>query len=425
MSKSIQNKFKNIIIKKNKSKNLNIDINIDINNYLSNKIIKYYELSTFDNKSKNIALMLESRILPNTEFVLRQFSRFLPNSFSMQIYVTSNVYDDYIKLAKLLNNNIIIKLLPTQYKLSSIKDYNNIMLNISFWKLFAKYTNVLIFQLDTMIYRNGIQSFLAYDYIGSPWSEETNTPVLGGGLSIRNISVMIHCLENKDKVIIPDGGLLKQEILKLDTYPEDIFYSYAMNQFGFKVADNKTASLFSIESSLYNKKCIGSHKLYKFNDNLYKYLLLNSLCPYQNYNTFNLQGHRHGWKVVNNELSKLFVNEEILFVSYADLEYILKNFSCNGKEWVGIFHLTPVNTKNYFNEYDINLLKINNNFLTDIKYCRGIFVLSEYLKKEVKQLLNQIGYPNILVNVLYHPMVFTNLTFNSNIIDIYSNKIIK
>jgi hypothetical protein len=424
MTKQKQDKIVYSIMKKSKSKNLNIECNIDIDNYLSNNIVQYYDLKTFDNKANNIALMLESRIFPYTELLLRQFSRFLPDTFLIYIYVTDNIYNEYIQLSKLLNNNIIIKLLPAQYKLTSVNDYNNIMLNISFWKLFTKYTHILIFNSDTMIYRNGINSFLQYDYIGAPWSNTHNILVGGtGGLSLRNINAMIYCLQNKNKVIIPDNILSNKNIIKYDTYFEDIFYSYAMNQFNYKVADEKTASLFSIEESMHNIQTFGSYQLNKYNTILHKYLLLNSLCPYQNYNSFNLSGHRHGWKIVDNKLSKLFMNKKILFLSYADLEYIVKNFSCNKKEWVGIFHLTPVNTNKYFKEFDINLLKVNINFLHDIQYCRGIFVLSEFLKKEVKELLNMIGYPNILVEVLYHPIVFNNLKFNSSIIDIYSKKI--
>ena len=142
MLKYKQDKIKNILITKNKNKSLNIECDINIDNYLSNNIIKYYDLVKFDNKTKNIALMLESRIFPHTELLLRQFSRFLPDTFMIYIYVTSNVYDQYIQLANLLNNNINIKLLPAKYILNSIKDYNNIMLNISFWKLFVKYPRV-------------------------------------------------------------------------------------------------------------------------------------------------------------------------------------------------------------------------------------------------------------------------------------------
>ena len=130
MTKHEQDKIVYSIIKKSKSKNLNIECNIDINNYLSNNIVQYYDLKKFDDKAKNIALMLESRIFSHTELLLRQFSRFLPDTFLIHIYVTNNVYDQYIELAKLLNNNIIIKLLPAQFKLTSINDYNNIINSI-------------------------------------------------------------------------------------------------------------------------------------------------------------------------------------------------------------------------------------------------------------------------------------------------------
>ena len=120
MTKHEQDKIVYSIMKKSKSKNLNIECNIDIDKYLSNNIVQYYNLIKFDEKARNIALMLESHIFSNTELLLRQFSRFLPDNFLIYIYVTNNVYDQYIQLSKLLNNNIIIKLLPAQYKLTSV-----------------------------------------------------------------------------------------------------------------------------------------------------------------------------------------------------------------------------------------------------------------------------------------------------------------
>lgn len=50
----------------------------------------------------------------------------------MWIYVTKDVYDSYVDLANKLNNNINIIILPSQYILNSVNNYNNIMLDISF-----------------------------------------------------------------------------------------------------------------------------------------------------------------------------------------------------------------------------------------------------------------------------------------------------
>jgi hypothetical protein len=227
--------------------------------------IKNYKLVQFNNESKNVAVLLESRIFDNTEFILRQFSRFLPEDFAMWIYVTQNVYDQYVELGNKLNNGIRIILLPEEFKLTSIDDYNNIMLNISFWNLLIQFERVLIFQMDTMIYRNGIEQFYKYDYIGAPWDPKfkiCETNVGNGGLSLRNIKAVIDCLKNRKKILEPSEKI-----------PEDIFYSKMMFELGYNVPEEEVASLFAIEDYLHNEKCFGSHKLDKFHINLFNKIL--------------------------------------------------------------------------------------------------------------------------------------------------------
>jgi mannosyltransferase OCH1-like enzyme/uncharacterized protein YciU (UPF0263 family) len=279
---------KNIILKKKqheKNKQINIINNINTIHLLSS--IKKYPLTTFNNNSSNVALMLESRMPDNTEIVLRQFSRFLPSDFAMWIYVTENVYSLYLELAKKLNNNINIILLPSQYILNSVKDYNDIMLDITFWNLLIKFKRVLVFQTDTMIYRKGIEEFYDYDYIGAPWNNNLfsikNEPIMNvgnGGLSLRNINAIIYCLENKKKVIIPQYNEKKEKHNMFGKDPEDVFYSYAMNQFGYKIPNAEIASLFSIEASRHNNKCLASHKLIAYNISLHIDLLYNSVYKY-------------------------------------------------------------------------------------------------------------------------------------------------
>jgi mannosyltransferase OCH1-like enzyme len=278
---------KNIFLLRKYNSKINSNIEDNKNNDYNftelqyEKLIKY-KLNVFNNNSKNVALLLESRITKNTEFILRQFSRFLPEDFAMWIYVTENVHNDYLELAKKINNNIKIILLPIQYSLTSIKDYNDIMLDITFWKLLIQFERVLIFQLDTMIYRNGIEEFYQYDYVGAPWDEKNkiSSNVGNGGLSLRNIKAMIYCLENKDKVIISDYPEKKEKYEIFQRDPEDTFFSYAMNQFNYNIANIETASLFAIEAYKFNKECLGSHKLYIYNLSLYNELLNKSIYEY-------------------------------------------------------------------------------------------------------------------------------------------------
>jgi hypothetical protein len=232
------------------------------------EVIKNYKLTQFNNESKNIAILLESRIFENTEFILRQFSRFLPEDFAMWIYVTENVYNEYLEIANKLNNGIKIIILPNEYKLTSIDDYNNIMLNKSFWNLLIQFKRVLIFQMDTMIYKNTIEQFYQYDYVGAPWDPKykiSDSNVGNGGLSLRNTKATIDCLNNMDKIIESNEKI-----------NEDIFYSKAMNKLGYKIPDIETASLFAIEDYMHNEKCFGSHKLEKFHINLFNKLLEDS-----------------------------------------------------------------------------------------------------------------------------------------------------
>jgi hypothetical protein len=119
--------------------------------------------------------------------------------------------------------------------------------------------------MDTMIYRNGIEQFYKYDYIGAPWDPKfklCETNVGNGGLSLRNIKAVIDCLKNREKILEPSEKI-----------QEDVFYSKMMFELGYKVPEIEVASLFAIEDYLHNEKCFGSHKLDKFHINLFNKIL--------------------------------------------------------------------------------------------------------------------------------------------------------
>jgi mannosyltransferase OCH1-like enzyme len=359
------------------------------------------ELNEFNKKSKNIAIMLESRIFPNTEFILRQFSKYLPTDFTVRLYITLDVLVDYNFIVNKLNNNIEVELL--NYKLESVKDYNNIMLDVVFWKSLRKYDKVLIFQSDTMIYKNNINDFLIYDYIGAPWNKVKNISngVGNGGLSIRTIEAMIDCLENYDDIIIPETYNPYEIIVKFDNkHPEDVFYSYGMTQLGYNVADIETASKFSIENYMFNEDVMGSHQLYKFNIDLYKKLLLrtvfsakkNNIIPmniYQTWYTTNLPTHMK--KCVEQLKNN---NPEFNHYLYDDnecLKFIKENYD---DEVVNAYNsLVPGAYKADLWRYCI--LYINGGIYIDIKFeCINEFKFISLLDKEYIVLDRKVGWYN-------------------------------
>lgn len=74
-------------------------------------------------------------------------------------------------------------------------EYNLMLTSLDFWNIFKDYDRVLIFQHDSMLLRDGIDEFLKWDYIGSPWKFQQHGG--NGGLSLRNPNRMIEVIKNR------------------------------------------------------------------------------------------------------------------------------------------------------------------------------------------------------------------------------------
>uniref|UniRef100_A0A6C0AQJ7 DUF5672 domain-containing protein n=1 Tax=viral metagenome TaxID=1070528 RepID=A0A6C0AQJ7_9ZZZZ len=388
-----------------------IDINLSLKHYNMNRPITKYE---------HIALLLESRYDPSYELMMRQTLRFLPNNFRIVLMVTPDVLQKWHQLTMKLTGGKLhpgIIVFPLKSKLTSVQDYNNIMLDINFWKQFVpQYKKVLIFQTDTMMFKYGLEQYMKYDYIGAPWPLDYGLAkgVGNGGFSLRSIQAMIKCLEKKDKIKIP---LYTNSEKNLETFngvhPEDVFYCFGMDQLKYNVAPPNMASYFANESSMYNLYTLGSHQLSKFNPTLYDKCLNDSIIPYNHVLHCGVGTHRYGWINVKENLDVIFNNPNgIQFRSYGDVNVN----SYLTKEWVGVFHLVPINTKKYHDEHNLNNYKNNQFFLHNITLCKGVFTLSNYVTKIWKKTFQTLGL-DIPVDTVYHPIEFDGGEFNSDLID--------
>lgn len=134
----------------------------------------------------------------------------------------------------------------------SLKSYNALVLNSSFYSRFQSYDYMLIYQLDAYVFRDELNLWAekGYDYIGAPWIP-TSSKYLGrsgrlrllkkrmfhkcdgrkphmshmyktgnGGFSLRKISRFIELTAHYEKKI--DADLSASEIL----YPEDLWLLY-------------------------------------------------------------------------------------------------------------------------------------------------------------------------------------------------------
>lgn len=90
---------------------------------------------------------------------------------------------------------------------TSVKAYNNLMLNREYYHRFDDHDYMLIYQLDAYVFRDELDLWCTkgYDYIGAPWFENFGNHENGdqlwtvgnGGLSLRNIAFHIKFLECK------------------------------------------------------------------------------------------------------------------------------------------------------------------------------------------------------------------------------------
>jgi hypothetical protein len=136
--------------------------------------------------------------------------------------------------------------------------------------------------------------------------------------------------------------------------------------------------------------------------------------PYYVDKQFHLNGHRAGWNYVMNHCKPIFKNQNgIYFHTWSDVDYISNNqFSIGNRPWIGLVHFTPIHFHYYSIEYNIDNFFNHPNFIKDIHHCKGIFTLSVYMKDYVKKHLVLMGYPNLIVDALYHPTEMVSTLFD-------------
>ncbi|NQW11043.1 MAG: hypothetical protein HQ481_14340 [Alphaproteobacteria bacterium] len=90
--------------------------------------------------------------------------------------------------------------------------YNRLMLTPDFYRLFADFEHVLIYQLDCVLFRSDLMSWCerGYSYLGAPWlsrrriSRKLYPKAVGnGGLSLRRVQDCLTVLAQRDCAVWP------------------------------------------------------------------------------------------------------------------------------------------------------------------------------------------------------------------------------
>ncbi len=87
----------------------------------------------------------------------------------------------------------------------SVDAYSRLLLSADFYRAFASYEYLLVYQLDSLVFSSGLSEWCArgFDYLGAPWLADPERPERGfsrvgnGGLSLRRVSRFLDVLTSE------------------------------------------------------------------------------------------------------------------------------------------------------------------------------------------------------------------------------------
>ena len=159
------------------------------------------------------------------------------------------------------------------------------------------------------------------------------------------------------------------------------------------------------------------------------------ITPIPNFNiTFKNQNdlsgvHRSGWKYVYDNIIQFNnPNSDILLDLNVDETFhwnynfykIIKLIPYR-KYWYGIIHHTFDES---FSTYNCENLFKNEDFITSLIHCKGLIVLSKYLKNQLDAKLQSLGIISIPVYVIYHPTQKPVIEFDMSKFMLNENKML-
>jgi hypothetical protein len=246
------------------------------------KQIWLLELPDVAKNSKFEAVLVELRILPHLEVLIRNCIYHLGSKWSHTIICGNDNYNFLKNICENISDNI--KLININCHNINQNEYNNMLLKKDFWNLLTG-DKILLYQEDTLIFKNNIDDFIHCDYIGAPLSLNcTPNGVGNGGFSLRSRMKMIELLDKMNPINSIVSLEVKQYIVynKLDLLPEDVFYGTYLQRLNIgSVADLESAKKFSCERK-FESDTLGMHcfwfgctewenEIRKYFDNLFKY----------------------------------------------------------------------------------------------------------------------------------------------------------
>jgi hypothetical protein len=213
--------------------------------------------------SKTHIVLLDNR--PNPLSVISAYftmANLKHNYWGFKLYTSQSALEYYKHYLGKHAEIIALAELSTDTKFH-IDIYNDILKSTKFWED-LDLEKCLIIQDDGIIFRENVEDFLEYDYVGGPWAKgpgneylekNVNPSLVGnGGLSIRNVSKMIEITNKYEK----EKHMLFFK--NINRVPEDVYFVQALVKEGANLPSLEVAAKFSTEQVGF----LGSLGVHKF-----------------------------------------------------------------------------------------------------------------------------------------------------------------
>ena len=236
-----------------------------------NFFMKHMIIPKIKKKSTYETVFIEFRKFPHVEFIIRNTILQLGKNWSHTVICGNDNYEMMLNICNEISKDINVIKYPLEIKNQT--DYSKMLTTCEFWKKIHG-EKILIYQEDSFIFKNNIQDFMHFDFIGAPFPKNVNdTPNLvgNGGLSLRSKSKMLEVIEKitVENTIFNGSTMDYMNKVNLQFPPEDVYFSKNIQELEIgKVADWDSASRFSTES-IHNPNSFGGHKFW-ISDNNWK-----------------------------------------------------------------------------------------------------------------------------------------------------------
>lgn len=211
------------------------------------KQIKKLKLKMFRKKVIMKLFFINFIVLDNAEFLIRNVIYKFDENWCHTVVCGNDNYQYMKKLCDSISKNI--KIIKLDIDNLNQKTYSDLLQTTEFWNLFDS-EKIFLYQEDSMIFKNNIEDFLEFDWIGAPFYYTINKEdKLGcnGGCCLRTRDIMLKCLENEKPY-----------------FPEDIYYCETIQKYNFgKLPKYDIAIQFGEENINTNDIPFCGHQIWK------------------------------------------------------------------------------------------------------------------------------------------------------------------